>query len=185
MPKHTSEKAHLERTGRGSFWRDSCAPHSRLLAQTQTAGPEEGASEPRGQRSSLWLRCRPPACFCWAGLRHQGAKARPWGFRTPGDQERGTTAHLGLERPCGLPAVTSRGPEHLTCAHTCVPVLGGLHLPHALPFRPLPLLPHLLLLGACSLRLASGIISPEKLLYSPSSPDVYLGHGSTVTVGAQ
>lgn len=69
MPRHTTEKAHLELTDCGPFWQDFCAPHSQLFAQTQTGGTKrEVLAKPWGRYSSIWRQCLPPACFCWAVL---------------------------------------------------------------------------------------------------------------------
>ena len=94
-PKHTTERAHLELTDRGSFWRDFCAPHSQLFAQTQVGGTKRKALEkPWGHYSSIWPQSLPPACFCWAVLKNEGDEDRPWEFRASGGQEKWTTALL-------------------------------------------------------------------------------------------
>lgn len=108
MPKHTTEKAHLERTDRGSFWRDFCAPHPQLFAQTKMGGTRKKCS--RSRRGNTWHSATVPATFLllpdWAENWRGGLMCG----KALGIQElweKWTTAHLALEHPRYLPIVTN------------------------------------------------------------------------------
>lgn len=159
MPKHTTEKAHLECTDCGSFWRYFCAPHSQPFAQTQRGGTKRKARAKhershQGNTPAFGFGACHLLAFVGLCCKNEGDEKRPWEFRTSGGQEKWTTAYFALEHPCDFPAVTN-ALEVPDTSHGFTPVCpcsGASSDNSTLPFGPLSLLPHLLHLGVYSPR---------------------------------
>lgn len=142
MPRHTTEKARLERTDCGSFWRDFCAPHSQPFAQTQKGRDwEESTSETTRAILQHWASV-PATCLLllgwavkWRGWEETWGSQDLWG---PGEMDSsllcfGASLWLSRSNKC------LRGPRHLTGLHTWVPTLWGFlwqQFPSFLTFAP-------------------------------------------------
>lgn len=151
------------------LWRDFCAPHSQLFAQTQMGGTKRKTlTKPAGQYSAFGVS----AChlLAFAGLGWKQAQGPPHVRKDFGNSR--PAGDMNHCPPClwasSLRSSSNKGPRGsrlFTWLHTCVPELWQQYPSFFTSVLPAPTC-------TCSPRLALGIASPKTL---PNFPRLPLG----------